>query len=272
MRKSLSPSATQCGLVMALFAVLIWGLVTPGGKAQAVALAAPAAVGTPGADGTPIPARPRPPAPPPSDPAPPAVPLAPPEATPLAMGGGPVSATPQATTPTAVARPPLVGIPSARITPTATPTRIPSGEVSVAIVREMSPLSFTLNGWDQVATTTMVIEVSDTAPLERQLGWRLLLTIDQFAVAGAATRVLPTDAVAVRWASVACAAGAECSEFGNEVAYPLPMSAGETVPFYVAAPGSGRGRYSITLTFEVRVPATAYAGSYATKIAVEATR
>lgn len=272
MRKPLSPPATQCGLVMALFAVLIWGLVTPGGKAQAEALAAPAAVGTPGADGTPIPPRPAPPASAPSDPAAPAAPLTTPEATPLAWGNRPQVVSPQAATPTSPAHPPIASTPGARFAPTATPTRAPSGDVSATIVREMSPLSFTLNGRDQVATTTMVIEVNDTAPVTQQPGWQLTLAMDRFAVAGSTTRVLPQDAVTLQWASVACAAGAECSEFGNSVAYPLVMPAGEAVPFSVAAPGSGRGRYLLTLTFAVRVPGNAYAGNYSTNIAIDITR
>lgn len=136
----------------------------------------------------------------------------------------------------------------------------------------MSPLSFTLNGRDQVATTTMVIEVDDAAPLSSQPGWHLLLTIERFAVGESTTRVLPHDAVTLNWASVACAAGAECSEFGNEVAYPLAIPADAMVPFYVAAPGSGRDRYLLTLTFEVRVPGNAYAGNNTTNIAVAVTR
>jgi len=44
------------------------------------------------------------------------------------------------------------------------------------------------------------------------------------------------------------------------------------VPIYAAAPGSGSGQFVITPTFAVRVPATAYAGSYTTAIAVDAAR
>jgi hypothetical protein len=271
MWKALSPSATQCGLVCALFAALLWGLLAPGGNGQVLALAASAAVGTPGIGSTPIPPRPVPPAAAPSGPAAPA-PLATPEATPLAAGGGRQVATPQAATPTSATRPASAGTPGARFTPTATPTRVPSGDVSATVVREMSPLSFTLNGRDQVATTTMVIAVNDTAPLSRQPGWRLSLRMDQFAVAGSTTRALPLDAVTLEWTSVACVAGAECSEFGNAVAFPFTMPAGQGVPFYVAAAGSGHGQYLLTLTFAVRVPGNAYAGNYTTNIAVDITR
>lgn len=272
MRKALSPLATQCGLVFALFAALLWGLLAPGGNGQVLALAASAAVGTPGTASTPIPPRPAPPAAAPSGPDAPVAPPATPEATPLAAGGGPHSASPQAATPTSPTRPPIASTPGGRLTPTVTPTSVPSGDVSAIVVRELSPLSFTLNGREQMATTTMVIAVNDTAPLIRQPGWHLSLRMDRFAVAGSATRVLPLDAVTLQWASMACVAGAECSEFGNAVAFPLTMPAGEAVRFYVAAPGSGRGQYLLTLTFAVRVPGNAYAGNYTTNIAVDITR
>jgi hypothetical protein len=132
----------------------------------------------------------------------------------------------------------------------------------------MSALSFTLNGQDQVAQTTMVVAVSALSAPDRQPGWSLSLTMDQFHLAGSASRALPRDAVTLAWASVDCAPGADCAAPQNGIAYPLDIPAGASVPFLRAAPGSGMGENVVTLTFEVRVPGNAYAGNYATNIGV----
>ena len=208
----------------------------------------------------------------------------------------PAPATPQAATPTFAARParpgtpvatptatPVVSAPAAptgtapaasptptvRFAPTATPTRLPSGSVSASIVRDLSPLSFTLNGRDQVARATLEIEVSDPAPPARQPGWSLSLSVEQLRVAGNASRALPTDAVTLLGVTVECVGEAACTAPENTIAYPITMPAGTAVEIVTAAPGSGAGRFIVTPIFAVRVPATAYAGSYTTAIAID---
>lgn len=136
------------------------------------------------------------------------------------------------------------------------------------MLRGLSPLSFGLNGRDQVAQTTMVIAVSALSAPDRQPGWSLSLTIDQFRVAGSSLRVLPPDGITLAWASVDCVSETGCSDPQNGIAYPLDIPAGVSVPFLDAAPGSGMGEYIITLTFEVRVPGNAYAGNYTTNVGV----
>jgi hypothetical protein len=150
---------------------------------------------------------------------------------------------------------------------TATPTLTPVVSANASIIRGLSPLSFTLNGRDQVAQTTMVVAVSDLSLPDRQPGWALSLTMDQFHVTGAPAKALPRDAVTLAWVSFDCIGG-ECAEPHNSISYPLATSAGKAVTFLNAAPGSGRGEYTVTLTFEVEIPGNAYAGNYITNIAV----
>lgn len=236
MPRPLPPSAAQYGLVLALFAVLLLGLLVPDGYAQAVALSTSEA-GTPVASGTP---RPAPPA-------------------------SPASGAPAQVTPTAPGRAPPVS------TPTDTPTAPPSGGVSAVVSSALTPLAFTLKGREQIAETTLVVAVSDTAPATRQPGWTLSLSVDQFRVAGNAERTLPPDAITLLGVTAACA-DADCTIPTNTVAYPFVMPAGATVPIFAAAPGSGGGQFTITPIFVVTVPANAYAGSYTTAIAVEVAR
>lgn len=270
MPRLLPPSTLQYGLIVALFALLLWGVLVPGGNAQAGALAA-SATGTPVAQGTP-PARPAPPPPAAPGSASAPAPTTTPVATPVQPGSAPVampaaSGTVAAVTPT----PTLPRLPDTRV-PIATATRTPTGRVSASVVRDLSPLAFTLNGREQVAQTTLVVAVGDTAPAVRQPGWTLALSVEQFRVAGYTTRALPDDAVTLLGVTVACADDDDCTMPENTVAYPLVMPAGVAVPIYAAAPGSGSGQFTITPTFAVKVPGNAYAGGYTTTIVVDIAR
>jgi hypothetical protein len=252
MHPPLSPAAMQYGLVMALFALLLGGLLVPGGHAQALALAGTAGLGPPLANGTPNPARP----------APPAAAASPsrggtPDAPPPAAPARPVSATPQAATP-------AVTVTAAAPTPT---TR-PSGGVSAAILRGLTPLAFTLTGRTQAAAATLVVAVTDTAPTTQQPGWSLSLTVDRFQVAGLPARALPATAVTLVGVTVTCGGDAACSTSENTIAYPLALPAGKAVTIYTAAPGSGSGQFVVTPTFAVTVPGNASVGNYGTRIVV----
>jgi hypothetical protein len=279
-------TAVEYGLIVAVLVALVYGLRTPAGGVRADGQGTGGANGTPVVVGTPLaPAPPAPTLPPSSDPdvpAPDAPPDAPTPATapvatrprpPTTPGGTPVTApaTPQAsaipsTTPTAGPTP------LATLIPTATPTRRPSGTVGATIIRDLSPLGFTLNGRDQVAPTTLDIAVEDTAPATRQPGWTLTLSVAQFQIAGNAARALPADAVTLVGVRVTCVGDAACTMPENTVAYPLVMPVGVALPIYSAASGSGSGSFVVTPTFAVRVPATAYTGSYTTTLVVNAAR
>jgi len=256
----LTASATQYALIGALFAFLLGGLLLPGGSAQALGLA-----GTPGRDvplasGTPGTVRPAPPLP-----ATPPGAVGTPGAAPLAALPSASAATPQADSPTGGT--PTLSLPATmpRV-PTATPTRLPSGHVSAAILRGLAPLAFTLTGRTQVAQTTLAVMVEDTAPSARQPGWSLSLTVEQFQVAGFPARVLPTDAVAILGVTVACVRAADCTAPQNTIAYPLAIPAGRATTIYTAAPGSGSGQFVVTPTFAITVPGNASIGSYSTTI------
>ncbi len=265
MPRALPPTSAQYGLIVALFAVLLWGLLVPGGDARAGALAAQAA-GTPVAQATPRPA-------PPASAAPPA-PAAPPPSAPVQTTPTVLAvASPVAVSPggggTAVAGTAVIPrLPGTRV-PTPTPTRTPTGSVSAAVARDLSPLAFTLTGRTQSAQTTLVVAVSDTAPATWQPGWTLSLSVDRFRVAGNPARALPADAITLLGVTVTCADDADCTAPENTIAYPLTMPDGGAVPIYAAAPGSGSGRFTIMPTFAVKVPGNAYAGSYTTAIAVD---
>jgi outer membrane biosynthesis protein TonB len=188
-------------------------------------------------------------------------------ATPTTAFGTTALAMPRGGTPTS---PPLTISPTttARLTPTITPTRRPNGAVSAMIIRDLSGLSFTRNGHEQIAQVTMDIAVSDTTPVPRQPGWSLSLSVDQFRIVGNPSRSLPADAVTLLSVTVRCADAVGCTMPENTITYPFIMPDHGAVTIVSAALGSGGGQFVITPTFAIRVPATASAGAYTTSIAV----
>jgi hypothetical protein len=94
-------------------------------------------------------------------------------------------------------------------------------------------------------------------------GWNIQATSTTFT--NAAGKTLPTTATAVTAATAAAASG-NCDLPANSVAYPLTLPAGATAPtaakVYNAAAGTGGGPLTVTLTFRLTVPASAYNGSY----------
>jgi hypothetical protein len=242
MRGSVRISTIQCALTLGLLAVLAYGILAPQGSVLALPAASEAG-GTPTSGGTPRPARPA-------------------QATPAPGEGGDPAASPTLATPTTNASATAAGVPG---TPVRSATPI-VGRLGVSVRRSLSPLSFTLTGRTQVAQTTMEIEVLDTSALVRQPGWRLTLAVDQFRVVGSPARSLPGDAVSLVGNSVRCVNATGCGDPRNSIAYPLLMPPGEAMAIYDAAPGSGAGQFVITLTFEVRIPGNASAGSYVTTV------
>jgi hypothetical protein len=79
---------------------------------------------------------------------------------------------------------------------------------------------------------------------------------------------LPTTAVTVQSVpSVACDAGASCQVATNGTSYPYSLPAAATAPtatkIFSAAANTGLGNQTVTLVFKLSVPASAFAGSYA---------
>jgi hypothetical protein len=119
----------------------------------------------------------------------------------------------------------------------------------------------TESGLDQTATANVALSPSDMSGTAA--GWNIQATSTTFT--NAAGKTLPTTATAVTAATAAAASG-NCDLPANSVAYPLTLPAGATAPtaakVYNAAAGTGGGPLTVTLTFRLTVPASAYNGSY----------
>lgn len=124
-------------------------------------------------------------------------------------------------------------------------------------------VTVTLNGTDQTAADPFIIDVKDTRSVND--GWKLQITSTQFSTGGASPKTLSTTAASITGVSATCDVS-PCTDPVNGTTYPVPVPAGATAPasvaFFNAASLTGIGDFTITPTFQVRVPANAYAGSY----------
>jgi len=138
---------------------------------------------------------------------------------------------------------------------------------SLAFVSSPSTVSFsdTLDGTNQTATATQTFDVGDATG--SGTGWNITATSTTFATSGG-THSLPTSATTVSsQPSVACDASATCATATvSSLTYPFVLPAGSTAPtaqkLYNAAANTGMGDQTVTATFNLAIPANAYAGSY----------
>lgn len=208
------------------------------------------------------------PPPPPAKPGAAGSPTAPPSASPApraratpllaAAVAAPAASTPAAPSVAAPATPaPLLAAAQPQV----------SGEFSETVNGAPS-LSFTLNGRDQSANYTLPITLIDKR--RNGAGWNLTVTSKTYSTGGAAPRTLSTAASRVTGASASCNAGNSCTAPTNLVAYPFVLPAGAVAPapikLFNAALGTGEGKFTVTPTINVALPANAYAGTYHTTI------
>lgn len=127
--------------------------------------------------------------------------------------------------------------------------------------------SVTLDGTDQTASYTLPITLTEARGTGA--GWNLTVTSTQFTTGGGTPKTLSTSASSIGSVASACATGT-CTNPTNSVGYPVAVPAGSTPPtavkFFNAAANTGMGKFTITPTVSVAVPANTYAGSYSSTV------
>jgi hypothetical protein len=133
------------------------------------------------------------------------------------------------------------------------PTMTPPSSVAFPAV--------TLNGADQTATANGAFTPSDMSGTAA--GWNVTATSTTFA--NGVGQTLPTTATTVTGAATSANTG-NCDLPTNSIAYPVTLPAAVTAPTAVkvfnAAANTGGGPLTLTLSFQLAVPASAYIGSY----------
>lgn len=146
--------------------------------------------------------------------------------------------------------------------------------VNAGTLSETGPTSVqatpvTLNGADQTTTYSLGLTVNDARGSGG--GWNLTITStlfndghgDQFASSASTIQAAP---------AVSCNAGGSCTNPTNSITYPMTVPAAATAPaavkFFNAATNSGLGKFTITPTITIAVPANTIAGSYTSTVSV----
>jgi hypothetical protein len=127
-------------------------------------------------------------------------------------------------------------------------------------------VSLALDGTNKTVSSPMSITVNDATG--SGAGWNLQITSTTFGTSEGKT--LPEAASTITNVASVCAGQGLCTDPINGVGYVLAVPAGATAPspvkLFNAAADTGMGVFDITPTFEVSVPANAYAGNYTSEI------
>ena len=150
----------------------------------------------------------------------------------------------------------------AAVVATFKPVTCTSGNLTVTSPSTVSFPTVTLTGTDRTATTSAALTPSDMSG--NASGWNVQATSTTFT--NAAGKTLPATATTVT-AATATAASGNCDLPTNAISYPLTLPAGATAPtavkVYNTAANTGGGPLTLTLSFQVSIPASAYSGNYA---------
>ena len=125
----------------------------------------------------------------------------------------------------------------------------------------------TLNGVDQTVNYTLPTTVVDATGTGN--GWNLTITSTNFSTGGGSPHTLATDASTITGVTSSCVTPETgtitCTNPTNAISYPLSVPAGATAPtaakFFNAAADSGMGKFTITPTIAITIPANTYASN-----------
>ncbi len=147
---------------------------------------------------------------------------------------------------------------------------VTGGSLSESGPTSVSATPVTLTGDDQTTSYTLGLTVND--PRGNGSGWNLTITSTLFD--DGAGHQLDSGASNIGAApTVSCiSGGGHCTSPINSVTYPVGVPAGSPAPaavkFFNAALNSGLGKFTITPTITVAIPANTYAGTYTSTVSV----
>lgn len=139
---------------------------------------------------------------------------------------------------------------------------------SLSLTTTATPtFSATLDGTDKTPTYTLPMTVEDSTGAGA--GWNTTITSTLFTTGGATPRTLSTTASSMTGVTSVCAEGT-CTDPTNAITYPLTVPAAATPPaavkFFNAAEETGLGKFTVTPTVGVSIPANTYAGTYTSTV------
>lgn len=139
-----------------------------------------------------------------------------------------------------------------------------TGSVTQSISTPTIP-TVTLAGIDQTVNYTLPTTVVDATGTGN--GWNLTLTSTTFSTGGGTPHTLATDASTITSVTSSCitpeSGSITCTNPTNAISYPLTVPAAASAPtpakFFNAATATGMGKFTITPTIAIAIPANTYA-------------
>ena len=148
-----------------------------------------------------------------------------------------------------------------------------AGSLTLTGVTNVSAPPVTLTGDDQTTTYDLGLTVND--PRGNAAGWNLTITSTTFTGTSSSSNQLSTTASSILAApTFACiSGGGHCTNPDNAgVTYPVGVPAAATAPtavkFFDANVGFGLGKFTITPTVTVSIPANTIADTYTSTVSV----
>ncbi len=148
---------------------------------------------------------------------------------------------------------------------------VTAGNLSETGPSTVSATPVTLTGDDQ--TTSYALGLALTDARGNSAGWNLTITSTTFTGTNVNNQ-LSTSASSINTVpAVACSSvGNHCTNPTNSITYPVGVPAGASAPtavkFFNAATGSGLGKFTITPTVIIAIPASTIADTYSSTVSV----
>jgi hypothetical protein len=151
--------------------------------------------------------------------------------------------------------------------PTAT-VAVTGGNFSETSSGNVSAAPVTLDGTDQTTTYALGLTVLDARG--SGAGWNLTITSTLFD--DGAGHQLASNASSINAAPTVACIGTHCTLPSNSITYSVGVPAGSPAPaavkFFNAASGSGLGKFTITPTVTISIPANTIAATYTSTVSV----
>lgn len=164
----------------------------------------------------------------------------------------------------------VAAAPATALGDTVSPTGTVTGSPLVLTLGAAPTFSATLDGSNKTPTFTVPMTMDDSTGTGA--GWNVTLTSTQFSTGGATPRTLAADASTITAATASCVAGATCTAPDNAIGYPLTVPAAGVAPAAVkifnASLDMGMGKFDLSPSVSVSIPANTYAGTYSSILTV----
>jgi hypothetical protein len=148
---------------------------------------------------------------------------------------------------------------------------VTGGSLTSSTPSSFTASATTLDGTDKTATYTLPITVTDATG--SGAGWNFTVTSTTFTTGGGSPHTLADNASTMTAVTAFCAASTTCTNPSNSIGYPmtLPGASATAVKMFNAAANTGMGKFTVTPSVSIAIPASTYAGTYTSTLTLSLT-